>query len=206
MPRAPTFLRATDAPASRASLAMATFAHVSGCMLGAPDFESPCCLRLASRAVGAEDCCTSSGRQHQHALINHWSPRPRVLCVQPWTRAPSTTEAAALMPPAPLVITPATAPARRASLATASFAQASGGSMRAVPAELTYKGCDVCCCWLAGGSSQGTDALMKVNNTSIQTTLASNLPITNMSCAFSRGPLWQQQRRLQRECHVHQHS
>jgi hypothetical protein len=51
-----------------------------------------------------------------------------------------------------------------------------------VPAELTYKGCDVCCCWLAGGSSQGSDALMKVNNTSIQTTLAYNLPITNTSC------------------------
>ena len=28
-------------------------------MPGAPDFESPRCLRLASRAVGAEDCCIS---------------------------------------------------------------------------------------------------------------------------------------------------
>jgi hypothetical protein len=37
-------------------------------MPGAPDFESPRCLPSASRAVGAEDCCTSSGsRQHQHA-------------------------------------------------------------------------------------------------------------------------------------------
>ena len=98
----------------------------------APHFELPCCLRLASRTVGAEDCCTSSGsRQLQHALINHWSPRPHVLCLQPWTRAPSTTEAAALMPPAPLVVAPATAPARRASLATVRLAQASGGSMRA---------------------------------------------------------------------------
>jgi len=38
-----------------------------GCRRAAPDFESPCCLRLASRAVGAEDCCTSSCRQHPRA-------------------------------------------------------------------------------------------------------------------------------------------
>jgi len=107
-----------------------------GCRRAAPDFESPCCLRLASRAVGAEYCCTSSGRHHQHAPVNHGSPRPHVLRLQPWTRAPSTTEAAALMPPAPLVVAPATAPARRASLATASFAQASGGSMRGCSARM----------------------------------------------------------------------
>ena len=37
-------------------------------MPGTPNFEYPCCLRLARWAVGAEDCCTSSGRQHQHAI------------------------------------------------------------------------------------------------------------------------------------------
>jgi len=35
-------------------------------MPGAPDFESPRRLRLASRAMGTDDCCMSSGRQHQH--------------------------------------------------------------------------------------------------------------------------------------------
>jgi len=68
MPRAPTFLRATDAPAIRASLAMATLAHVSGRWLHA------CCAWLASRAVGAEDCCISqedSTSMHQFTTCLH---------------------------------------------------------------------------------------------------------------------------------------
>ena len=85
------------------------------------------CAWLAGRWGQTTAACL----QADSTSIAHRSPRPHVLCLQPWTRAPTTTEAAALMPPAHLPMAAGHAPARRASLATASLAQASGGSMRA---------------------------------------------------------------------------
>jgi hypothetical protein len=131
MQRAPTCLRATHVPANRDSQALATFAHVSGRSLHA------CCSRLAVAVLLALGKQGGGGRGLLHfctqtaPACTSRSPRPHVVCLQPWTRAPSTTEAAVLMPPAPLLMAPAHVPVRRASLATDLLAQASGGSMRA---------------------------------------------------------------------------
>jgi hypothetical protein len=106
--------------------------------------------RAGTRGLSDGVACNDGKTLHTHA--HHLAvkrPPPWLAAAQTQAPAPSTTEAAVFMPPAPPTLaTPPCAPASRASLATATTAQVGASAShacwgRSIPPESCSRGCVV---------------------------------------------------------------